>query len=226
VREECAVYSQVEAHSAAVADTLGIKLAREAAGTPVGTQAFVAAHALNCVSCACGLMDALDGLQLPVRHSWLLFHGSLQLRVARLPRIGDWEAVCTAVTAAESRAFCSLRTLMQRPCSVRVTPFASTDDTAETTRQIWPPPHDGSGRTRSAPILRGHGLQGGGDRTGTLPIVPGTQGRRAPAAVGGDIDAADGLRNAEFRVADPARLDTIARAQGTMGQDTAAARVL
>jgi hypothetical protein len=89
-----AVYSQVEANSAAVANVLGIKLAREgitAAGTPVGSQAFSAAHKQEFASRACGLMDALDGFPLSVQDSWLLLHGSLQLRVAHLPSIGEWK---------------------------------------------------------------------------------------------------------------------------------------
>jgi hypothetical protein len=38
-----------------------------AAGTPVGEAAFVVAHAQECASKACHLMDALDALPLSAR---------------------------------------------------------------------------------------------------------------------------------------------------------------
>jgi hypothetical protein len=49
-------------------------------------------------------MDTLDALPLPAQDRWLLLQGSLQLRVALLPRVGEWAAVGTAVMVAEDRA--------------------------------------------------------------------------------------------------------------------------
>jgi hypothetical protein len=114
---KCSAYSAVEANGAAVSGALGIQHAVggiTAAGTPVGEAAFVATQSQECASKACHLMDTLDALPLPAQDRWLLLQGSLQLRVAHLPRVGKWAAVGTAVMVAEDRALQSTGAILGR----------------------------------------------------------------------------------------------------------------
>jgi hypothetical protein len=103
----------VEANGAAVSEALGIQHpvgGITAAGTPVGEAAFVATQAQECAYKACHIMDTLDALPLPAQDRWLL----LQLRVAHLPRVGEWAAVGTAVMVAEDRALQSKGAILGR----------------------------------------------------------------------------------------------------------------
>jgi hypothetical protein len=114
---KCAAYSAAEANGAAVSEALGIQHAVggiTATGTPVGEAAFVATQAQECASKACHLMNTLDALPLPAQNRWLLLQGSLQLRVAHLPRVGEWAAVGTAVMVAEDRALQSTGAILGR----------------------------------------------------------------------------------------------------------------
>jgi hypothetical protein len=104
---ECAVYSEDTAATASVAAALGMHHALDgllATGTPVGTTAFKAASAATCADEACNLMDRMQALPLADQDRWLLLHGSLQRRVAHLPRGSQWEQVGPAVHQAERKA--------------------------------------------------------------------------------------------------------------------------
>jgi hypothetical protein len=59
-------------------------------------------------------MDTLDALPLPAQNRWLLLHGSVQLRVAHLPRVGEWAAVGMAVMVAEDWAIQSTGAILGR----------------------------------------------------------------------------------------------------------------
>jgi hypothetical protein len=67
-----------------------------AAGTP--------ANAESCATRACHLMDKLLALPPGDQYRWLVLHGSLQKRVAHLPRGCTWEHVRPGVVRAESKA--------------------------------------------------------------------------------------------------------------------------
>jgi hypothetical protein len=75
-----------------------------AARTPIGTPFFHTANAESCATQACHLMDELLTLPLGDQDCWLVLHGSLQKRVAHLPRGCMWEHVGPAVVHAESKA--------------------------------------------------------------------------------------------------------------------------
>jgi hypothetical protein len=79
-----------------VACQLGARHAREGlltAGTPIGTPFFQTANIESCATRACHLMDELLALPLGDQDCWLVLHGSLQKRVAHLPRGCIWEHV-------------------------------------------------------------------------------------------------------------------------------------
>jgi hypothetical protein len=76
----------------AVAAELGIPHAPsglQVAGSPVRIPRFVREHAQQCEEEARLLVDTLDQLELPAQEHWLLLHGSLQLRVAHVPRVAE-----------------------------------------------------------------------------------------------------------------------------------------
>jgi hypothetical protein len=104
---ECAVYSEDTVAAASVAVALGMHHAPDgllAVGTPVGTTAFEAARAATCADKACTLMDRMQALPLADQDRWLLLLGSLQRRVAHLPRGSQWEQVGPAVHQTERKA--------------------------------------------------------------------------------------------------------------------------
>jgi hypothetical protein len=104
---KCKVYSEDAAAASAVADHLELQHAPEgllAAGTPIGTPAFESARADACAHHTCQLMEELQALPLAAQDRWLLLHGSLQRRVAHLPRGCPWQHVGYAVQQAESKA--------------------------------------------------------------------------------------------------------------------------
>jgi hypothetical protein len=104
---KCAVYSTDGAATASVASHLGVHHAPDgllAAGTPVGTPAFQTTHANSCAAHACYLMEELLALPLGDQDLWLILQGSLQKRVAHLPKGCRWEHVGPAVQSAENKA--------------------------------------------------------------------------------------------------------------------------
>jgi hypothetical protein len=111
------VYSADDAAAAHIARYLKVRHAREgllAAGTPVGTPAFQAARADICADHAYQLLDELQVLPLADQDRWLLLHGSLQRRVAHLPRGNQWQHVGQAVQRAESKAVDGAFALLQQ----------------------------------------------------------------------------------------------------------------
>jgi hypothetical protein len=105
--DKCAVYSVDAGAAAAVASQLGVRHAPDgllAAGTPVGTPTFQADHADRCAAHTCHLMEDLKAIPLADQDRWLLLHGSLQRRVAHLPRGCQWTHVEAAVQRAGSQA--------------------------------------------------------------------------------------------------------------------------
>jgi hypothetical protein len=104
---KCAVHSADHATAAAVAGQLGVRHAPEgllAAGSPIGTPSFQTANAERYATRACHLMYELLALPLGDQDRWLVFHGSLQKRVAHLPLGCTWEHVGPAVVRAKSKA--------------------------------------------------------------------------------------------------------------------------
>jgi hypothetical protein len=115
---KCKVYSEDAAAASAVADHLELQHAPEgllAAGTPIGTPAFQSARADACADHTCQLMEELQALPLAAQDRWLLLHGSLQRRVAYLPRGCPWQHVGHAVQRAESKAVDGVFALLGLP---------------------------------------------------------------------------------------------------------------
>jgi hypothetical protein len=141
---KCSV-NPTDAHAAAsVAKTHNIAHAQDgfiATGTAVGgAPAFDAAKASSCNDSACALVDALAILPLGEQDHWLVLHGSLQQRVAHIPRGGAWEPVGGAVHKTESHALDS--------------DFSSRDDARKdgpiTEQLTLPLPHGDMGRRTCA----------------------------------------------------------------------------
>ena len=90
------VYSQDKEVAARVAAALSLPHRAEgivAAGTPIGTDAFVAAHAEATCAAAREAMQTLHDLPpavLPLQDKLLLLRCSLQQRVLHLPRCAPW----------------------------------------------------------------------------------------------------------------------------------------
>jgi hypothetical protein len=59
-------------------------------------------------------VDTLDRPKLAAQEHWLVFYGSLQLRVAHLPRVAEWDSIVDAVLATEDHMVDSACTPMGR----------------------------------------------------------------------------------------------------------------
>jgi hypothetical protein len=144
----CAVYSEDTAAAASVATALSMHHAPDgllAAGTPVGTAAFEAASASTCADRACSLMDRMQALHLADKDRWLLLHGSLQRRLAHLPRGSHWAQVGLAVQQAERKAVDCALAIVGQP----------TTDGPLTEQVTLPLRHGGLGLSRTSPALGG-----------------------------------------------------------------------
>jgi hypothetical protein len=114
-----------------------------AKGTPAGTAAFEAASTSTRADRACSLIDRMQALPLADQDRWLLLHGSLQRRVAHLPRGSHWAQVGPAVQWAERKAVdCTLAIVGQ--------PTADGPLTEKVTLHLR---HGGLGLSRTSPAL-------------------------------------------------------------------------
>jgi hypothetical protein len=107
---KCSVYSEDDAAAASMVAALDMHHAPDGflavgtpVGTPVGTTAFEAASAATCADKACTLINRIQALPLADQDRWLLLHGSLQRRVAHLPRGSQWEQVGPAAVRRSTR---------------------------------------------------------------------------------------------------------------------------
>jgi hypothetical protein len=116
VASKYAAYTRVPA----VPRALGIQHDPTRSGAPVGEPHFVLAHAQQCASKACSLMDALNALPLPAQACCLFLHASLQLCLAHFPSINGWVSVSTPVVEAGGRALKSAFVIMDRQLAMDV----------------------------------------------------------------------------------------------------------
>jgi hypothetical protein len=115
---KCGAYSPNAMASAEVANALGIAHHVDGlmvAGTPVGTDAFVAASAHKQADAVCKAMDDLMALPLPTQDQFIILRSSLQMRLAHLPRLAPWPIVEAATLQAESKALRTTLQIMRRP---------------------------------------------------------------------------------------------------------------
>jgi hypothetical protein len=142
---KCAVYFADTRAVTSVASQLCVRHAPDgllAAGTPVGTPAYQAAQADHCTDRACILMDDFHALPLADQDRWILLQGSLQRRVAHLPRGCQCTHAVAAVQRAESKAVDGVFAMLGLP---RVEgPL-----TAQITRPLC---HGGLGLSHTCPI--------------------------------------------------------------------------
>jgi hypothetical protein len=97
---KCAVYSTNATTTTSDATQLGVQHAHDgllATVTALGAAAFQEARADACADHACTLIDRMQALPPLDQDRWILLHGSLQLRVAHLPRSCQWEHVGRAI---------------------------------------------------------------------------------------------------------------------------------
>jgi hypothetical protein len=88
-------------------------------------------------------MDRMQALPLADQDRWLLLHGSLQRRVAHLPRGSQWEQVGPAVHQAERKAVA---------CAIAITGHTTEED-PPTDQITLPLRHGGLGLSRTSPAL-------------------------------------------------------------------------
>jgi hypothetical protein len=115
---KCGAYSPDALASAEVATTLGIAHHVDglvAAGTPIGTDAFVAASAQKQADAVCKAMDDLMALPLPTQDQFIILRSSLQTRIAHFPRLAPWHIVEAATLQVQNKAISTALQIMKRP---------------------------------------------------------------------------------------------------------------
>jgi hypothetical protein len=156
-------------------------------------------------------MDTLDALPLPAQDRWLLLQGSLQLRVAHLPRVGEWAAVGTAVMVAEDLALQSTGAILGREIGAH-----------DVHAQLTLPRRHGGFCLRHTNHLKGRAaylsVTATAQRVMAAGPFEGPKGAQLSQQWETLHDVADGLWEADERTADATNMPTIARAQGTFGR--------
>jgi hypothetical protein len=223
--DKCAVYSGDSAAAASVATALGMHHAPDgllAAGTPIGTAAFEAASASACADRACSLMDRMQALPLADQDRWLLLHGSLQRRVAHLPRGSHWAQVGPAVQRAERKAVDCALAIVGQP----------TADGPLTEQVTLPLRHGGLGLSRTSPALGSAAYLAASAAT-HIAMRQGPEAFRPFDGPSGDAlrpqwealhSEGGDLWKPELKEVNPERLGHIAGAQGVFARHEATAR--
>ena len=118
---KCGAYSRDVQAAADTAAALGINHSVDGlvvAGTPVGTDAFVAAYASKTIDAACEAIDMLSelsGAGLSAQDHFLVLKSSLQMRGAHLPRVIPCAQAQPAVDKLERKVATAAGEIMQRP---------------------------------------------------------------------------------------------------------------
>ena len=86
-----------------------------AAGTPVGTDAFITAHAASSAESICKIIDDLLDSPLPTQDKFLILRSSAQMRLAHFPRTAPWHLINEAVKQVEDKAVKATFNILQRP---------------------------------------------------------------------------------------------------------------
>jgi hypothetical protein len=110
------MYAQSAATGLAVASALSIARRPEglvAAGTPLGSDAFVEARSR--AATVAGLVTALASLHLGRQDKFLLLRSSLQARLTHLTCITPWSRLSPHVAAAERQVLLAALDLVERP---------------------------------------------------------------------------------------------------------------
>jgi hypothetical protein len=115
---KCVAFAQPAATGLAVAFALCIARRPEglvAAGTPLGSDAFVEADARFRAETVANLVTALASLALGRQDKFLLLRSSLQARLTHLTRITPWSRLSPHVAVAERRVLLAALDLVEHP---------------------------------------------------------------------------------------------------------------
>jgi hypothetical protein len=115
---KCAAYAQSASTGLAVASALGIAHRPEglvAAGTPLGSDAFVETDTRSRAKTVAGLVTALATLPLGRQDKFFLLRSSLQVRRTHLTRITPWSRLSSQFAAAERRVLLAALDLVECP---------------------------------------------------------------------------------------------------------------
>jgi Reverse transcriptase (RNA-dependent DNA polymerase) len=116
--DKCAAYSTNPFAAAEVAAALGIQHCTDglmAAGTPIGTDEFITAHADSKAAEVCDLIDDMMDLPLPSQDQFILLKSSLQMKLAHLPRIAPWNLIGDAIQTLELKTCQAAFQIMECP---------------------------------------------------------------------------------------------------------------
>jgi hypothetical protein len=116
--DKCGAYSPNVQAAQETAAALGIPHCVDgitAAGTPIGTDAFIAAHANARAAIICESIDHLLNIPLQSQDKFLILRQSAQMRLAHLPRIAPWHLISEAVQRVEGKVVEAAFCIMQRP---------------------------------------------------------------------------------------------------------------
>jgi Reverse transcriptase (RNA-dependent DNA polymerase) len=118
VLPKCGAYSADQAAAAAVAASLGIAHCTDGlivAGTPIGSDAFVAAHAAARADHVCQLVDDLAALPVTAQAHFCLLRSSLAARMTHLPRTVPWIHLAPSMRRVEDKIHDAAFAIMRRP---------------------------------------------------------------------------------------------------------------
>ena len=114
--DKCGAYSANTDAAASTAAALGISHKMDglvAAGSPIGTDAFLAAYANERANDVCKSIDDMLDTPLPTQDKYIILRSSAQMRLAHLPRVAGWNHIGEAVKRVEHKvvqaAFCIMR---------------------------------------------------------------------------------------------------------------------
>lgn len=116
--DKCGVYSPNAMVGAEVAAALGIPHRVDGlvvAGTPIGSDEFVAASANKSSQAVCKVIEDLIALPLPLQDQFIVLRMSSQMRIAHLQRVTPWRLLKDATLGLEDKASQAAFTIMQRP---------------------------------------------------------------------------------------------------------------
>jgi hypothetical protein len=135
---KCGAYSRNAQAAAEVAADLGIKHHPDgfmAAGTPIGSDAYVKHHVDAKADAVCRSVDAVLETPLSAQDKFMILRASTQHRVAHLPRVVRPELVGDAIRRVEAKVTDAAFQIMERP----------QQGGASTTQMTLPTRHGGMG---------------------------------------------------------------------------------
>ena len=116
--DKCGVYSPDQQAAADTSAALAIPHCVDGlviAGTPVGTDAFIKAHASERADAICNSIDVLLETPLSAQDKFIILRSSAQMRIAHLQRVAPWGIIGDEVHRVEDKVAKAAFSIMQRP---------------------------------------------------------------------------------------------------------------